>query len=743
MSHEHDTVATRARLDDLVQEHPELRDRIGWALLKELHETGQVELIPPGPDGEPTLEEQVLALAAHHLDDASVDDLVNLTLKREEALSLEEVANLSAVPFSALSEKLRRFCRLPRGRTPIPVEESTSIRVSLIRRFITDQLEFIGVARDHLHIRDFEGIIDRIVGFHDSRGLIGGKAGGMLLGAQILQRAQETDPDAPQVPIRMPESYYLLSDVVEEMVRRNGLQYLRDHKYRDEQEVSAEYPLIRERLARAVMPPEITRRIGDVLREAGDDPLIVRSSSLLEDRFGAVFAGKYESVFVANQGRPEERLQELLSAIVQVYTSMFHPDPISYRKRHQLLDYSETMAVLIQRSVGTRIGPYFLPVWAGVGFGHNLYRRNPRIRPEDGLGRVVFGLGTRAVERVDRDFPRMIPLGMPALRAETRIEDLVRYSQHEVDVVDLRTQGLSTIPLAEVLRHDGVLKGQGYVLSAHRDGFLRPLVGDGVMERPEDMVVTFDRFCSASPYPALLRWCLRTLSKAYGCPVDIEFAYDGDQFYLLQCRPQALPTTDDPVPPPEGIPVERRVFSATRDVVSGVLRDVELVVLIEPRDYNSLSTEEARIRVARCVHKLNSALVGRVFILMGPGRWGSKDRRLGIRVGYADLNNTAMLIEIARATGGHQPEVSYGSHFFQDLVESGIRYLALYPDEEGADWNEELLLSGRGDVLTELLPEFSDLVGVVRVIDLRRATGGKLLRVDMDGEGQRALAYLT
>ena len=126
---------------------------------------------------------------------------------------------------------------------------------------------------------------------------------------------------------------------------------------------------------------------------------------------------------------------------------------------------------------------------------------------------------------------------------------------------------------------------------------------------------------------------------------------------------------------------------------------------------------------------------------MGPGRWGTRDLRMGIHVGYADINNTRMLIEIARSKGDHVPEVSFGTHFFQDLVESDIRYLACYPDLDGEEFNEEFL-HGSSNELAALLPEMEPHQDVVRVIDVRKASGGRLLNVLMDGENQAALAYL-
>jgi hypothetical protein len=175
----------------------------------------------------------------------------------------------------------------------------------------------------------------------------------------------------------------------------------------------------------------------------------------------------------------------------------------------------------------------------------------------------------------------------------------------------------------------------------------------------------------------------------------------------------------------------------------GQVRDLEYVVLVDPRDYESLETREAMLRVARTVGTVNKALPPQRFILMGPGRWGSRgDIRLGVAVTYADISRTAVLVEIARKKGSYLPDVSFGTHFFNDLVESGIHYLPLYPDDPGVAWNEDFL-ERSPNCLAEVAPEFADMEGVVRVIRVADVADGRLLQLVMDAETDRALAYLA
>lgn len=767
---DHDPAAVRAHIEGLLATHPALRIRFLRSLLITLHRQDAVRLedvqreaaasveaqserlVAMQDDNVPLavrldetqrqrMEELTIEHAARHLQPAAIDEVLNITRKRDEARSLEEIANLNSVSFGLLKQKVLDFGQLPRGQERLSEHEATSVRVALIKRFISEQLEFVGIAKRYLTIRDFNDIVRRIIGPDEGGGLIGGKAGGMILGARILQREAARDPDAPVKDIAVPDSWFVRSDVMQHFIRHNDLHEFLDQKYKPIEEVRQQAGMLLNLFRNADFPPEVSDQMRGVLEEAGEHPLIVRSSSLLEDRFGTAFAGKYRSIFVVNHGTMEERLDQLLGAIAEVYASTLMPDPISYRQRHNLLDFTESMGILIQKLVGRAAGRYFLPTWAGVGFSWNPYRRNPRIDPADGLARVVFGLGTRAVDRTAQDFPRMIPLGQPAVRTEARTADIIRFSQRRADVIDLQEHRFGAVPVEEVMEQAGMIPGARSVFSIEENGYLRPMMGDSVLGDASRLVVTFDGFTRTRSFPETIRWALRTLEKAYGCPVDIEFASDGERFHLLQCRPQAVRGAEQKVRVPSDVPPERRIFSAHRDIESAEVEDLQYVVLVDPRDYNRLETEDRRVAVAQTISRLNAALEGRRFALLGPGRWGSKDTRLGIRVGYSDLHNTRLLVEIARRQGGYVPEVSFGSHFFQDLVEADIHYLALYPDEDGVVFADGFL-RGSENALTSLLPDAEPLADVVRVIDVPAATGGLRLHVAMDGRRQEALGYL-
>lgn len=720
--------------------HDEARRRAGEDAREDLHDPNQPERDRWDDLERELVEEIIREHVCREFSMADVDDLVNLTLKREEVLSLENMATQGTVPFRELADKVHRFCELPLGETLLAPAEVVGTRVALLRHFISDQLEFIGVAKHHLMIRDFDEVIRRIIGSDEGHGRIGGKAAGMVLAHRILADAEKGKESF--LPVAMPDSYFLRSDVVDDFLRLNRMEEYQSQKYKPIEEVAREYPLIKGVFRNGDFPLKIVHDLRRILQQLGTVPLIVRSSSLLEDRYGTAFCGKYASIFVANQGPLEQRLRALLGAIAEVYASILAPDPILYRREHNLLDYVEEMGVLIQRVVGVNVGNFLFPPVAGVAFSRNEYRWSPRIKREDGLMRLVMGLGTRAVDRSGAEYPRMVALGEPTIRPESTVEEILRCAQKTVDVVDLERNRLRSVRLSELPIENGELPTLDKLVSIHRDGELFMPTGQRVDADPASLCITFDKLLRSTPFVQEVRDRLARLEDAYQAPVDLEFATDGNKFYILQCRTLCQAADAGPVAIPDGIPQSDIIFDAHRYVRTGLAAGIEYVVYIDPMVYDAVPTRQRRVELARAVGRINRKLPRGSFILIGPGRWGSSDIRLGLQVGYADINHCSVLIEVARKSGGFCPEVSFGTHFFQDLVEAGIHYLPLYPDEDGNRFNEDFLTKSP-NALTEIVPEDAEFADCIRVIHVPAAAAGRTLTLAMDGESDQAVAYLT
>lgn len=484
------------------------------------------------------------------------------------------------------------------------------------------------------------------------------------------------------------------------------------------------------------------------LEDFGDTPLIVRSSSLLEDTKGSAFAGKYKSLFVANQGTKKERLEALMDAIVEVYASTFGPDPIEYRRERGLLDFNEEMGIMIQQVVGRRVGNYWFPAFAGVAFSHNEFRWSPRIRREDGIVRLVAGLGTRAVDRMGEDFPMLISPGQPGLRVNITPDAMLRYAQKNVDVLNLETSRFETVNFEQIMNEYGAeIPMLPYMISMYEEGQLSPPIGTLTNLKTGTPVLTFENLLRNTPFLQEIKDILRILKDALGWPVDIEFAAGEDQhtLYLLQCRPQCQVDGAVSIQVPNDVSAEDRLFTANRHVTSAVLHGIEYVVYVDPTGYDSLATLDEMLEVGHLVSELNQRLPERKFILMGPGRWGSRgDVKLGVKVGYSDINNTAMMVEIARRKHGYTPDLSFGTHFFQDLVEANIRYLPLYPDETGIVFNEAFFKNSPNALKRFVSRSVTKgLDSVIRLIHIPAAANGSTMSIIMDGDQNRALAYFN
>jgi pyruvate,water dikinase len=323
-------------------------------------------------------------------------------------------------------------------------------------------------------------------------------------------------------------------------------------------------------------------------------------------------------------------------------------------------------------------------------------------------------------------------------------DEVVRYSPRKLDVINLESGRFETVALKDLLAECGPeIPGVQQIVSlSDESGIHRPLLIDWASDT-DRIVVTFDGLIESTPFLTQMRALLRLLKEKTGGPVDIEFASDGKDFYLLQCRPQSFSEDVASAPIPQELPADKVVFEARRYVSNGRMPDITHIVYVDPERYAALEDADSLRRVGRAVGRLNKVLPKRQFILMGPGRWGSRgDVKLGVPVTYSDINNTAALIEIARKRGNYVPDVSFGTHFFQDLVEASIRYLPLFPDDPDIMFHEKFLTQST-DILADVAPEFADLAGTVRVIDVPRATGGLVLRVLLNADEDRAVGFLA
>ncbi len=674
----------------------------------------------------------------HALFEEIIHDVLDERAPDHDALPF----NPELAPQNVLLAQAKRYANLTPEEQSEVHHHLREVIVVLTKSMISDQMGFVRLAKQFLDPADFETINNRRIG----RGKIGGKAAGMMLAWKILQEEDPTDQLNLSKRVVIPDTYFIGADMFYNFHTHNNLDEFINQKYKTEEQIRADYPRIQETYRHAQFPDEATRHLRQLLSEVGKKPLIVRSSSLLEDNFGFSFAGKYESFFCPNQGTPQENLEALTTAIRAVYASVFGPNALLYRRRMGLVDYDERMAIMIQEVQGKRYGDYFFPPLAGVGFSHNPFRWNRRIHPQAGLLRLVCGLGTRAVDRVANDYPRMVALSHPTLRPETGAQEIRQYSQRYIDAIDLKANELKTLPISQVVNLD--YPNIRLLASQDKGDYLQPIYATGIMANQAPLVLTFNQVLKNQEFVTLMRNVLRKLELRYERPVDIEYTVSIREteprfvLHLLQCRPQSSRKGGESIYiPVEKVPEEDVVFLARRMVPHGKVSRIRYIIYVDPRQYDRAPDYTTRYELARVIGRLNKELENEHFILMGPGRWGTNNPELGLKVGYADIHNSKALIEIALRDSKGTPEVSYGTHFFQDLVEAHIHPLPLYPDEPDTIFNRDFFKQAP-NVLEELLPADAEYASYIQVIDVPAYTEGRYLELAMDSKQDEAMAYL-
>ncbi|MDG5765854.1 PEP/pyruvate-binding domain-containing protein [Balneolales bacterium ANBcel1] len=595
-------------------------------------------------------------------------------------------------------------------------EQHQAVKRKLLRMLVGQESAMFDLCDRYFSLADLIAVASREIG----SGFIGGKSVGMLLARKIL----ETEDEARFAPFMEPhDSFYVGSDVFYTYVVRNGWWKLRTQQKTDEGYFSLA-PDFRDKLLSGTFPPEIREEFLQMLEYFGQSPIIVRSSSLLEDNFGNAFAGKYESVFCANQGSIEERYEAFESAIRTVYASTMNRDALMYRKNRGLSDKDEQMAVLVQRVSGDRYDDLFFPHVAGVGNSSNLYVWDKNIDMEAGMLRLVFGLGTRAVDRTVSDYARLVTLDRPKRLPPMYSDEQQKFAQRQVDAVSLSENAFVTRDWQSLgtldLRADKALFA---TIDYQTEQRMRSL---GQRNYTAPYLLDFQGLLESSPFPGFMRDMLALLSKVYEYPVDVEFTANFTEegafkVNLVQCRPLQTRGLGRAVSMPEQTADETCLIRQTGNFMGGnVHLPIDHVVYVDPQAYRE-RREQDKFAVARQIGKINALLRNSSAMLVGPGRWGTTTASLGVPVHFSELSHMSVICEVSSTAAGFMPELSYGSHFFQDLVETGIFYIAVFDGRQDVIFNPEIIHS-RDNLLTELLPEagsFSDVIHVARTEGLQ------------------------
>lgn len=421
-------------------------------------------------------------------------------------------------------------------------------------------------------------------------------------------------------------------------------------------------------------------------------PFIVRSSSLMEDGYDNAFFGKYESVFCANQGTEEERVTEILNAAGKVYDSVQNQEAMEYRRKWHRRDQEEKMGLLIQKVAGERIGDYYFPAIAGMGCSYNPYKWMEHINPEAGMLRMVVGLGTRAVTRTPGDYPRLVGLDCAQGNLWGSVGEKHKYSQRQVDVVDLVKKEISTKSLSEIME----IMPKGYrKLTLERD-----TDAEEVLARRGDYRRIYFADCQGMVedriFIRMMKTLLKKLEENYHQPVDIEFAVTTSEegvwnVTLVQCRPLRSGISDQ-VKIPKDVDDEFLFDVRRTSMRRSKEQNLDYIVWVDPQAYYEYPYKK-KPDVGRVVGKINHYLerTEEKALLLAPGRIGTSSPELGVPVAYADISSFGAICEVAYGKVGYRPELSYGSHMFQNLVEADVYYGAINENSKTRIYRPDML----------------------------------------------------
>lgn len=514
------------------------------------------------------------------------------------------------------------------------------------------------------------------------------------------------------------DSFFIGTDVFYSYIVNNGYWKLRIAQKNEDTYFSAGEQL-QQSMLQGIFPEAIRDQFRRMLAYFGQSPIIIRSSSFLEDGFNNAFAGKYDSVFCANAASPDENLKTFETAVRRVYASTMDPSALEYRRSRGLSQSDEQMAILVQRVSGTRFGDYFMPCAAGIGFSYSLYRWSEDLDPNAGMLRLVAGMGTRAVDRTDGDYPRLVNLDKPERTPLTGTDHRHRFSQRNMDVIIFSRNVMESI--------------NAYDLLPRLPAWYRKIIAEHDVEAElsfyergqarDVLFISCEGVVQNNTFIAMMGNILHTLEEQYQNPVDIEYTVNFNQdgnfvVNLVQCRPLSIWKAAETILLPDFKEADI-LFKVKKSFMGNTaMQQIDYVVWVDSKKYYEFPYIQ-KSQVVLAIDKINSLYKGteKRLLLAVPGRIGTSSPELGIPVSFSNISNFNVICEYSDGQTGYMPELSYGSHMFQDLVESNIFYIAILENEDTLIFNKEFW-NGQKDMFPEICPEFVNLTDIVKVYEV-------------------------
>jgi CheY-like chemotaxis protein len=555
-----------------------------------------------------------------------------------------------------------------------------------IRKFLLKVIE------EFLHERQVGVITEFSRDQYDGRAeflrIGGGSLGGKGRGLAFINNLINCYPvygAFPGIRISVPRSAVICTDVFDQFMELNDLTGFALGEHTDEE--------ICEAFKHAVFPVSFREDMRAYLSVV-DYPLAVRSSSLLEDSHYQPFAGIYDTYFLPNNySAIEGRVERLLAAIKMIYASVYCQNSRNYIEATGNRAEEEKMAIILQQIAGKNRQGYYYPVLSGMARSYNFYSVG-RLRPEEGIAYIALGLGKTIMEGENCLF--FSPSNPQVLPQLSTPQDYLKNTQREFFAVDMTNpsvfpqqggeEGMIKLKMAISEKH-GVLKYVGSTYSADNDRIYHGIGRKGAR------VVSFDPILKSKIFPldSVLKYLLKLGSRAMNVPVEMEFALElnkdsgePDEFRFLQIRPMLVDASQDDIG--ELSADQEQVFCQSSQALSnGRIDGIRDIVYVKPEHFDRAEM----MPMAGQVGKYNQAFRkdGVPYMLLGPGRWGTSDRWLGIPVKWEQISSAQLIVEADY--GDFVVEPSFGTHFFQNLITFQIGYLTINSSdsENYLDWD--------------------------------------------------------
>ncbi len=552
-------------------------------------------------------------------------------------------------------------------------------------------------------------------------GSMGGKGRGLAFANALIQNI-DFNPFADKIHITTPRTAIIGTDEFENFIKT----YISD-KNVYEKEYSDEE--IKQMFCEGKLSDDLRKKLIALLEQI-NKPIAVRSSSIFEDSLNQPLAGLFSTYIIPNNSNSEKRIHDLETAIKLVFASVFTQQVKQFYKHTYLNLEEEKMAVVLQELVGNYYDSYFYPHISGVAQSYNFYPVS-HMKPEEGFAMCAVGLGFYIVDG-GKSY-RFSPI-YPKLQMMS-VKSMVQSSQVEFLAVDLQKQSydfikegeraaLVSLSIEEAERHK-TLTHCVSVYNTQNDRLEPGLSGEGAR------VVNFANILEYNyiPLPQIISRMLDTVKEAMGCAVEIEFAVDLSKeefgiprFYLLQIKPltvNVLPEESDYKD--ENVYTEV-ILRSSQALGNGVIQDLTDVIFVKPDAFDKMRT----IEMAQEIELLNKEMIllNKHYVLVGPGRWGTSDRFLGIPVQWPQISNAKIIVETSLSN--FPLDSSLGSHFFHNITSMNVGYFAIehINEQNFISWH----ILDKQKVVKET--EF------FKYVQLK-----KPLRVVMDGKHRSAVVY--